>query len=87
MPVFACFSYSTDLTLDAKKRNAAQRAWPGLRRMPATCFSYSAVAPLGPRNRNATQPGPGDHPSLPEGQRDSIASACVSCPVAPCFRY
>ena len=56
MPVWACFSYPADVPPGTRNRGAAQRAVPGLRRMPSTCFSYSVSAPVGIGNRGAAQP-------------------------------
>ena len=100
MPSSTCFSYSADVPLGSRNRNAAQQRLREIRSMPvAPCFSfgYSADVPLGSRNRDAPQPTlrelsemRGELPfiSYPTTYCFSyIGSACFSYTTTCCFRY
>jgi hypothetical protein len=63
---WTCYSYPPS----AGNRSAAQRALPGVRRMPLTCFTYS----------EAVQPEPGNSPNAQGGGLSFPATWCFSYP-------
>ncbi len=84
----SCFSYSADLPLDRRNRNAAQ---PAPRQSPGgvgtICFNYPADMPVGVRNRSAAQPMQRDLASISGGRPDFTTTICFSYGTnSACFR-
>jgi hypothetical protein len=89
-----CFSYSAQVPLGVRNRDAAQWVLRDLPRRPKPCFSYSDGGPLSSGNRGAAQRVLRDLPSMPHSCFSYSSDVPLgSRPVTPggtgshCFRY